>query len=112
MLNADTPDDYVLATGIGCTVRGFLELAFAHVGLDWERHVRFDERYLRPAEVDAIVGDSSKAQSELDWKAQVGVGELVKIMVDADIEALEKRGTEWIDRPKVNGWRDDHGRVR
>jgi GDPmannose 4,6-dehydratase len=65
MLQADTPDDYVLATGGNCTVQDFLEAAFTHAGLDWREHVRFDERYLRPIEVDALVGNASKAERQL-----------------------------------------------
>ena len=64
MLQADEPDDYVLATGGSFTVRDFVETAFEHAGLDWEKHVRFDERYLRPTEVDALIGDASKAERE------------------------------------------------
>ena len=60
MLQADEPDDYVLATGVGITVRDFLEISFEHAGLDWEKHVRFDERYLRPTEVDALIGDATQ----------------------------------------------------
>ena len=71
MLQSDKPDDYVLATGGNFTVRDFLVTAFEHAGLDWEKHVRFDERYLRPTEVDALVGDASKAERDLGWKAQV-----------------------------------------
>ena len=71
MLQADEPDDYVLATGGTFTVRDFVVTAFEHAGLDWEKHVRFDERYLRPTEVDALIGDASKAERDLGWKAQV-----------------------------------------
>ncbi|MFC9786515.1 GDP-mannose 4,6-dehydratase [Rhodococcus sp. NPDC127528] len=104
MLQANDPDDYVLATGIGYSVREFLALAFAQVGLDWERHVRFDDRYLRPAEVDTVIGNASKAQSALGWKAQVLAPELARIMVAADIRALELGGTPCIDRPELPGW--------
>ena len=86
MLQADEPDDYVLATGTAYTVRDFLELAFAHAGLDWRDHVRFDARYLRPAEVDALIGDASKAEAQLGWKPRVLVPELAQLMVDADYE--------------------------
>jgi GDPmannose 4,6-dehydratase len=102
MLQADDPDDYVLATGTPCTVREFVAMAFDRAGLDWERHVAFDERYVRPAEVDALIGDATKAAQKLDWKAEVSAGELAAIMVDADIRALECAGTPWIDRPSVN----------
>ena len=89
MMQVDAPEDFVLATGTGHSVRDFLALAFDQVGLDWEKYVRFDERYLRPAEVDAVIGDASKAKSVLGWKAQVQTPELVKIMVAADIRLLE-----------------------
>jgi GDPmannose 4,6-dehydratase len=107
MLQADAPDDYVLATGGAISVREFMESAFAHAGLDWEAHVRFDERYLRPSEVDALRGDPGKAQRELGWKATVDAARLAQIMVDADIEALSHEGRPWIDRPDLPGWGDD-----
>jgi GDPmannose 4,6-dehydratase len=88
MLQADEPDDFVVATGSAYSVRDFLGFAFGHVGLDWEEHVRFDERYLRPTEVDELVGDPSKAQEKLGWKAQTMVPELARLMVDADASAL------------------------
>ncbi len=102
MLQADEPDDYVLATGLPCTVREFVQIAFDHAGLDWERHVAFDERYVRPAEVDALIGDSTKAAQQLDWKAEVFAPDLAAIMVDADVKALECAGTPWIDKPSVD----------
>ena len=102
MLQADEPEDYVLATGVPCTVREFVQIAFDHAGLDWERHVAFDERYVRPAEVDALIGDSTKAAQQLDWKAEVLAPELAAIMVDADRMALECAGTPWIDKPSVD----------
>jgi GDPmannose 4,6-dehydratase len=104
MLQADEPDDYVLATGGNFTVRNFLETAFSHAGLNWEEHVRFDERYLRPTEVDALIGDASKAEAKLGWKATVNTEELARIMVDADIEALECAGRPWIDKVKLASW--------
>jgi GDPmannose 4,6-dehydratase len=104
MLQADDPDDYVMATGIGLTVREFLEISFSHAGLSWEEHVRFDERYLRPAEVDALIGDASKAAEELDWKPTVDGRELACLMVDADIEALACAGTHWIDKVALPSW--------
>ena len=84
MLQADEPADYVVATGTAYSVRDFLGFAFGHVGLDWEKYVRFDERYLRPTEVDELVGDPSKVQETLGWKAQTMVPELARLMVDAD----------------------------
>ena len=109
MLQADVPEDFVLATGIGTSVRGFLTLAFEQVGLDWEKHVRFDERYRRPIEVDALIGDASKAESLLGWKPQVLISELVKIMVEADMRALEAGSPPEIDRPDLAGWRPASG---
>lgn len=104
MLQADEPDDFVLATGVARTVRDFLQTAFAHAGLDWEEHVRFDERYLRPTEVDALIGDPSKAREKLGWSATVMPDDLARLMVDADIEALENAGTPWIDRVATPAW--------
>ena len=103
MLQADEPDDYVLATGEPHTVKEFVEIAFARAGLDWHNHVKFDERYVRPTEVDSLIGDSSKAARLLDWKAEVLAPELAEIMVDADIDALSCMGTPWIDRPVLRG---------
>jgi len=105
MMQADVPDDYVLATGVGLTVRDFVETAFSHAGLDWTTHVRFDERYLRPTEADALIGDPTKARRELDWHATVDGRQLARIMVDADIAALECAGTPWIDTPSIEPWR-------
>ena len=89
MLQQEQPDDYVIATGETHSVREFLEEAFGQAGLDWQKHVTFDERYLRPAEVDLLIGDSSKAQRQLGWKPKTTFKQLVKIMVDADIELLK-----------------------
>jgi GDPmannose 4,6-dehydratase len=89
MLQADRPDDYVLATGTAHTVRDFVQFAFDHAGLDWEQHVRFDERYLRPSEVDALIGDASKATEQLGWKPRVLAPEMARIMVDADRAVIE-----------------------
>lgn len=104
MLQVDEPDDYVLATGTGFTVRDFLQVSFEHVGLDWEDHVKFDERYLRPTEVDALIGDATKAQEKLDWKAAVHAPELARIMVDADLEALKHAGKHWVDTVTLKSW--------
>ena len=103
-LQADEPDDFVLATGGNFTVRDFVETSFSHAGLNWEEHVKFDERYLRPTEVDALVGDASKAQDKLGWKAEVDTAELARIMVDADIAALEHSGRPWVDKVKLTSW--------
>jgi GDPmannose 4,6-dehydratase len=88
MLQHDTPADYVIATGTSYSVKDFVARAFDHVGLDWEEYVDHDARYVRPTEVDSLIGDASKAMTELGWKAQVHVPELVQIMVDADLAAL------------------------
>jgi GDPmannose 4,6-dehydratase len=89
MLQADAPDDYVVATGTAFTVSDFVQLAFAHAGLDWQRHVRYDQRYERPSEVDALIGDPAKAQEQLGWTARVHTPELARIMVDADVQLLD-----------------------
>jgi GDPmannose 4,6-dehydratase len=104
MLQADEPNDYVLATGDAYTVKDFLVAAFERAGLDWEKHVRFDERYLRPTEVDALIGDFSRAQKELGWTPTVKTPELARIMVDADMAALECSGTTWVDTPAIEAW--------
>ncbi len=88
MLQAEEPADYVLATGTSYSVRDFVELSFAHAGLDWEKHVRLDPRYLRPTEVDDLIGDASRARDQLGWEAKVHTPELVRIMVDADVAEL------------------------
>jgi GDPmannose 4,6-dehydratase len=88
MLQHDTPADYVIATGTSYSVRDFVSRAFDHIGLDWEKYVDYDARYVRPTEVDSLIGDASRATTELGWKAQVHVPELVQIMVDADLAAL------------------------
>ncbi|MFJ2640125.1 MULTISPECIES: GDP-mannose 4,6-dehydratase [unclassified Streptomyces] len=88
MLQCDEPDDYVVATGEGVSVRQFLEYAFAHAGLDWREHVRHDTKYERPSEVDALIGDATKAEELLGWKPVVRSRELARIMVEADIRQL------------------------
>lgn len=88
MLQHDEPDDFVLATGTTCSVREFLVHAFEHAGLDWEEHVRHDPRYLRPTEVDDLVGDPTKARSVLGWSAATLAPDLARLMVDADRRAL------------------------
>lgn len=90
MLQQDEPTDYVLATGVGTSVRDFCQLAFGHAGLDWRDYVLFDEKYERPTEVDALIGDATKARELLDWKARTGIEGLARIMVDADIEGLDR----------------------
>jgi GDPmannose 4,6-dehydratase len=104
MLQADEPDDYVLATGVGITVREFVQIAFERAGLDWEAHVRFDDRYLRPTEVDALIGDASRARNKLGWVPSVDGRQLARLMADADIEALEHQGRPWIDAVPLDWW--------
>jgi GDPmannose 4,6-dehydratase len=99
MLQAEQPDDFVIATGTEYSVKDFLQFAFAHVGLEWEKYVKFDPRYLRPTEVDALVGDASKAKKALGWTPSVLTPELAGLMVDADRQALEAEGSSWIDTP-------------
>ncbi|MGA5463139.1 GDP-mannose 4,6-dehydratase [Mycobacterium sp. NPDC050041] len=86
MLQAERPEDYVVATGTAYSVRDFVQFAFDHAGLDWERYVKFDDRYLRPSEVDSLIGDPSKAREVLGWKAKVLAPDLARLMVDADSE--------------------------
>lgn len=91
MLQQDQPDDYVIATGETHTVREFLEVAFAHAGLSWEKHVEIDPRYFRPAEVELLIGDASKAKRQLGWEPKVKFHELTQLMVDADLERLRNQ---------------------
>ena len=92
MLQADEPDDYVLATNETHTVKEFVQEAFGHVGLEWEKYLKYDARYERPAEVDLLIGDPAKAKRQLGWEPKVRFKELVQIMVDADLEMLEAKG--------------------
>lgn len=89
MLQVDKADDYVIGTGTDLSVKDFVRLSFDHVGLDWEKYVKFDEKYLRPTEVDSLVADASKAERGLGWKASVGPEQLAAIMVDHDIATIE-----------------------
>ena len=86
MLQRPEPADYVVGTGETHTVRELCELAFSHAGLDWKRYVKVDPRFVRPAEVDALQADPSKAASELEWKPTTSFAQLVRMMVDADLE--------------------------
>ena len=130
MLQAPEPSDYVLATGTAYTVREFVEVAFDHVGLDWQKYVQFDERHVRPAEVDNLIGDASKAESLLGWSPRVLMHDLARLMVDADCEAAMAQAAQqsvydergWrarrVDRTATSATRshhevsDDHRRVR
>ena len=91
MLQQETPDDYVISTDETHSVREFCQLAFSHVGLDYQDHVVQDERFMRPAEVDLLVGDSGKARKTLGWRPEVGFGDLVAMMVDADLAFLKRQ---------------------
>jgi GDPmannose 4,6-dehydratase len=91
MLQQDQPDDYVVCTGETHSVRDFCEQAFGHLGLDWQQYVNVDERFMRPAEVDLLVGDSAKAEKQLGWRPRTTFDELVSLMVDADLDLLQGR---------------------
>jgi GDPmannose 4,6-dehydratase len=101
MLQAENPEDFVIGTGTDLSVKDFVQMSFEHVGLDWQKYVRFDEKYLRPTEVDSLVGDASKAEQALGWKASVTPQELAAIMVDHDISALEGHV---VDSPRGSVW--------
>jgi GDPmannose 4,6-dehydratase len=89
MLQQDKPDDYVVATGETHSIREFLDLAFAHAGLNWEKYVEIDPRYFRPAEVDLLIGDATKARRQLGWEPKTKFEDLVRLMVDADIQLVK-----------------------
>ena len=97
MLQADKADDYVLATGTSTTVKEFVEYSFEAADLDWKEFVKFDEKYLRPTEVDALIGDASKAKAQLGWSYKTEPRQLAEQMVTADIEMLKNSGSHWID---------------
>ena len=106
MLQVDKAEDFVIGTGTDLSVKDFVQMSFEHVGLDWEKFVRFDEKYLRPTEVDSLIGDATKAEKALDWKATVQPHELAAIMVDHDLAAIEghvvdsPRGAVWSEATK------------
>lgn len=89
MLQQDKPDDYVIATNETHSIREFLELAFGHAGLDWRKHVEIDPRYYRPTEVDLLIGDYGKAKRQLGWEPKTRFADLVRLMVEADIQLLK-----------------------
>src|SRR5881394_660181 len=100
IMNADEPDDYVIATGETHSVREFLDKTFAHLDLDWKQYVEIDSRYFRPAEVDLLSGDASKARRELGWEPKVTFTELVKLMVDYDLQlAKREAGNALVNQP-------------
>jgi len=90
MLQQEKPSDYVVATGVGATVKDFAEASFARVGLNWQDHIEVDQKYIRPTEVDALIGDPSKAANELSWKAKTHWKEVAELMVDADLSTISK----------------------
>jgi GDPmannose 4,6-dehydratase len=102
MLQQPEPDDYVIATGETHTVREFLDVAFSHLGLDWQQYVKIDPKYYRPTEVDLLIGDATKAKKQLQWEPKVRFQELAKMMVEADLEAERERleGTNNYSRSK------------
>lgn len=93
MMQAEKPDDYVIATGVTHSVRDFLDATFGYLELDWNRHVEIDPRYYRPSEVDLLQGDPSKARRELGWEPRVSFSEMVKLMVDHDLELAHQERT-------------------
>jgi GDPmannose 4,6-dehydratase len=94
MLQKDKPSDYVVATGVGATVKDFVEASFAHVGLNWQEHIEVDQKYIRPTEVDALIGDPSKVTKELKWQAKTHWKELAELMVDADMAKASFLGNQ------------------
>ena len=91
MLQQDKPDDFVVGTGETHSVKEFVEIAFSHVGLDWQKYVKTDPAFIRPAEVDLLISDPSKAKKVLNWKPEVSFEDLVKMMVDSDLERLKNK---------------------
>ena len=100
MLQQDKADDYVIATGVSHSVKNLVEAAFGHIGLDWQKHVRTDPSLIRPAEVDHLIGDASKARKNLGWKPSIAFEQLVAMMVDADLARLSGKPSKphWIPR--------------
>jgi GDPmannose 4,6-dehydratase len=100
MLQQNQADDYVISTGATHSVREFVERAFALVGLDWQDYVEIDARYFRPTEVDLLLGDPAKAQRQLGWQARTRFEELVRLMVEADLEEAGV-STDGVDRGRI-----------
>ena len=105
MLQQEKPEDFVIATGETHTVREFVQLAFGTVGLNYEDYVKIDPKFFRPSEVNVLCGNCSKAKQMLNWQAKTGFQELVKIMVEADLERWKTRPEHW-DAPNATGWED------
>jgi GDPmannose 4,6-dehydratase len=97
MLQQDKPDDYVVATGVKHSVRELVELAFSHAGLDWQKHVVSDPKLFRPAEVNTLCGDAGKARRVLGWTPKVSFAELIRMMVDADLERVQREAGRQTD---------------
>ena len=112
MLQQDKPDDFVVASGVSHSVRDFIEVAFAHVGLDWKKYVVIDPAFIRPAEVDLLFGDPSKAKAKLNWSPEVDFEGLVTMMVDSDMEHLQNSGVSHrhSEALYISKERYDHGR--
>jgi GDPmannose 4,6-dehydratase len=91
MMQLEHPDDFVIATGISHSVKDLVEIAFGHAGLDWQKYVRLDPKLLRPAEVDHLIGDATKAHTALGWRPTVDFRHLITMMVDADVERVANR---------------------
>lgn len=98
MLQQPEPEDFVLATGETHSVKEFVERAFAHVGLDWRRYVEIDPQYYRPTEIDRLEGDPSRARDRLGWVPRIKFRDLVKIMVEADVQLLEDKLSGQLER--------------
>ena len=90
MLQQERPDDYVVATGVTTTVRDMCKIAFAHAGLDMDKYLIIDPAFFRPAEVDVLLGDSSKARAALGWEPKIDLDAMIREMVDADMERLRR----------------------
>ena len=103
MLQQDQADDFVIATGISHSVRNLVEIAFGHVGLDWQKHVRTDPKLIRPAEVDHLIGDASKARRVLGWEPGVDFKRLIEMMVDADLERVSAQAVSLSAAKQSNG---------
>lgn len=109
MLQQDSPDDYVVATGETHSIREFLDETFAYLDLDWQEHVKIDQRYLRPTEVDLLLGDASKARKALDWEPKTSFCELIHMMVDSDLELAENERVVCEHRKLKIGGGHSHG---
>jgi len=103
MLQVDEPEDFVIGTGTDFSVKDFVQIAFEHAGLNWQNYVKFDDRYIRPTEVDSLIGDASKAKQKLGWHAEVSPEQLARIMVDHDLLQLDNY---IVDIPDLPDWKN------